>query len=96
MKKIPKFIFLVLFILFTIVFFNRGNNYYENTNIIGEDAIKQFEEDLKEGKEINPKNYITPRKNYNNRISRYTLKVSHMIEFVFDKSLKKLLKYIAS
>ena len=96
MKKMPKYIFVLLFVLFCFTFFNRGNNYYENTNIIGEDAIKQFEKDLKEGKEINPKNYITPKKNYNNRITRFTLKVSKVIEFVFEQSLKKLLKYVAN
>lgn len=96
MKKTTKFIFILLLVLFSITFFNRSNNYYENTNVIGEDAIKQFEKDLKEGKEIIPKNYITPKKDYNNNICKYTLKTSKLIDFIFDKTLKRLLKYVAS
>ncbi len=96
MKRAIKGVFLVFVILFCIVFFNRNNNYYENTNIIGEEAILRFEKDLKEGKEIVPSHYMTPRKDYNNRASQIGLGISHVIEKVVNKTLKKFLHYIAS
>ena len=65
MKKIIKPIFMIIIILFFMVFINR-NNYYENRTVLSEKSIKQFELDLKEGKEINPSNYLTKEKNYNN------------------------------
>ena len=96
MKKVIKGVFLTMFLLFCVVFFNRGNNTYENENIIKEEAILQFEKDLKEGKEIIPSHYITPKKDYNNVASCTALSISHMIEWVVDKTLKKLLDYMTS
>lgn len=96
MKKVIKGVFIILFILFSVIFFNRKNNYYENENVIGEEAILQFEKDLKEGKEIIPSNYITPKKDYNNIASKIGLELSHMIELVVEKTLKKLLEYMMS
>lgn len=93
MKKMIKPAFMAIVILFFIVFINR-NNYYENKTILSENSIKQFEKDLKSGKEINPANYITKEKNYNNKITKSTLKVSKIIEKIVNKSLDKIFDYL--
>ena len=94
MKKVIKGVFLTMFLLFCVVFFNRGNNTYENENVIKEEAIIQFEKDLKEGKEIVPSEYLIPEKDYQNKASSLGIKTSHLIEKVFKKGLKFLVRYL--
>ena len=93
MKKIVKASILVVFIIYIITFVNR-NNYYENTQVLSDNAIKHFEEDLKSGKEINPSNYLPKKKEYNNKTSIFFLKLSKTIEYVVNHSLKKALQYL--
>ena len=95
MKKIVKILFIIVVVLFLITFINR-NNYYDNSIILSNNAIKQFEKDLQEGKNINPTNYIVKKKDYNNNLTRISLKISKIIETTFNKTLKKALKYIDS
>lgn len=96
MQKIIKTIFSIFLILFLLLYLNRSNNYYyyQNNKVLSDEAIIQFEQDLKDGKEINPSNYITPEKNYNNKASTLGLKSSIFIEKIVNKLLKKLLNYI--
>lgn len=93
MKKIIKFTIIVTVILFLLTFINR-NNYYENSYILSDDSIKKFEEDLKNGKKINPSNYIPRKKDYKNKISIFTIKISKSIEFIVNHSLKKAFDYL--
>jgi len=96
MKKIIKYPLGVLIILFLILFLNKNNNYYENEKILTQEAILQFEKDLEEGKKIIPSNYITPKKEYNNKASTFGLKCSSEIEKVVNKILQKLLESLES
>ena len=81
MKRLIKLIGIILLIFFLALYLSSYNtSYYENKNILTEDAIKRFEKDLKEGKKINVNNYIEKEKNYNNKVSTYTLKLSNLID----------------
>ena len=93
MKRITKILFLLLVLLFIILFLNR-NNYYDSTTILTNDSIKKFEKDLKEGKEINPNNYIVEKKTYQNKTTLLFSKISKSIELVVNKSLNRFIKYI--
>ena len=89
MKRLIKLIGIILLIFFLALYLSSYNtSYYENKNILTEDAIKRFEKDLKEGKKINVNNYIEKEKNYNNKVSTYTLKLSNLIDKCINKSLK--------
>ena len=94
MKKVLKGVFILLFLLFLLIFVNKNNNYYESDNILTKEAIEAFEEDIKEGKQIIPSNYIQPKKEYNNRVSKLGLKTSKVIENIINRILKKLLDSI--
>ena len=93
MKRIIKIIGLVLVFFFLIVFFNR-NSYYDDTNVLSDDAIERFETDLKEGKEIVPSRYLNKKNSYNNRMSVLFLKISKSIEVVVNGTVKSLLRYL--
>ena len=95
MKRLIKLIGIILLIFFLALYLSSYNtSYSENKNILTEDAIKRFEKDLKEGKKINVNNYIEKEKNYNNKVSTYTLKLSNLIDKCINKSLKLVLKYL--
>ena len=86
MKRIVKIIGLILVLFFLIVFFNK-NSYYDDTNVLSDEAIKRFEADLKEGKDIVLSKYLNKKNNYNNRISVLFLKISKSIEVVVNGAL---------
>ena len=94
MKKIANLFLILLLIMFFSLYFSRYTNYQESKTILTDQAIKQFENDLKSGKEINPNNYIEKEKNYNNKASRIGRKTSKLIETGFSKSLKYIMKYV--
>lgn len=95
MKRVIS-IFIVLFIImFLSLYFSRYYyNIYDNKNVLTEEAIKKFEKDVSEGKEINMNNYIIKDKNYNNKVCLIGLKISNIIDSCFNKLLKYLVKHI--
>lgn len=98
MKRIIKGLFIIIIILFLSLYFSKyTNEYYVNKNVITEEAMERFENDLKTGKEIDAKNYLPEEKDYSNRISDLGLKTSNLIEKAFKKALKysmKCLEYL--
>ena len=94
MNNIIKIISVILIIMFLSLYFSKySNNYYENKNNLTEEAIKRYENDLKEGKTIDPSNYIEEEKNYNNKASKLGMKASSLIEHTFSYGLKYMIKY---
>ena len=51
MKRIVKIFIIALFIMYLITFINR-NNYYESNQVLSDNAIRNFEEDLRKEKKI--------------------------------------------
>ena len=95
MNKLGKILAIGIMILFLALYLSSyTNQYYENKNILTEEAIHQFEKDLKTGKEIIPSNYLPKEKEYDNKISKIGRNTSEMIEKIFNKSLKSIMKYL--
>ena len=93
MKRIVEIFIIGLFIIYLITFIDR-NNYYESNQILSDNAIRNFEEDLRSGKKINPSNYLPKKKNYNNKTSILFFNISKAIEKVVNRSLKKAIHYL--
>ena len=91
-KKILKY-GIILFFSFFLFIYNFGQYFYKSDITIKkeltEKEIKKFEEDIKNGKEIDVSNYVVKKKNYNNKITTFNSNISHFIE----KSFRKLFKY---
>ena len=95
MNKVIKVILIVITILFLSLYFsNYNNDYYETKTYMTEEAIKRYEKDLKENKNIISNSYIPKEKDYNNKASRLGVKVSNFIEKMINKSLKYLAKQL--
>lgn len=93
MNNIIKLFILVILFAFFAMFFSSSSGYYEyelnkKTNLTN-DAIIKFEQDIKEGKEIDIDNYIVKEnKDYSNSFSNAGLKLSNKIKKIFSEGVK--------
>ena len=93
MNKIGKVLVQVLIILFLSLFLSKySTEYNENKKVLTEQAIIEYEQDLKEGKDILAKNYQIKEKDYNNRVAKMGRKISSVIEKTFNKGFDYLMK----
>ncbi len=87
--KYFKIIMITLFIAFLALYVSQSAGYYEfqqhKKMVLTEEKIKQFEQDIKDGKKIDIDNYLeSVSKNYNNRLSSSGLRVSKTIDKGFN------------
>lgn len=95
MKKesIFKFILLCFIICFLVILFAGKTGYYEkklrDNSILTEEQIKKFEEDLKNGKNVDISNYvINKNKDYTTKLTSDVYSVSLKVEKTIDKIVK--------
>jgi len=62
--------------------------------LINAERYKNYEKDLKNGKNIVSSNYLPKEKNYNNKASKLGLNLSHLIENIIDNGFKYMMKYL--
>ena len=99
LTKIFKKIFLVLLISFTALYFSEAAGYSEykqhNKKIMTEEKIKQFENDVKDGKNLNLNDYIVEdNKNYESKISKIGDSMSKEIEKYVVGGLNNTFKFL--
>ena len=65
------------------------NEYARNKeNMLTEEQIKEYEEDIAAGKDVTIKDYLNKDKvNYENNISKLGLDLSYLIENIFNKGM---------
>ena len=95
-----KFIFLIFFMSFIVVYFSELTGYYEYQNykrkVFTQSQIEKFEEDVKNGNKVDINDYlILENANYNNNLSNVASKVSDGISKVVRKSVESVFKYIS-
>lgn len=94
-KKLFHCFIWFLFLSFLVLYFAQEGGYYENLNnkktTLTEEKIKQFEEDIKSGKEINVENYVVNvKKDYSNKVSSFGLFTSKIFAKYFKIGLEKM------
>lgn len=98
-KKIAELAMMLLIVLFLGLYISGMSGYYKYTetkkNVLTENAMERFEQDIKEGKEIDVSNYLEETKNYNNIFSSLGLKMSSLIEKGFNKTMTSLFKKLS-
>lgn len=99
--KCFKMVSLLLFLIFLGLFISGKNGYYEYNNyqnmVLTDEAIKQFEEDVKEGKNVLLEEYaVVEVKDYSNSFSDFGLDISKGIDEIFVKGLHYVIKGINS
>lgn len=98
MSNFLKTISLLLILSFISLYFTTIGGYYEHNlstkNILTEEAIKRFENDVAAGKEIIASNYIVKQKDYSNTANIFANKVSNFISSTYDKFMQFFFKQI--
>ncbi len=94
-KKIFHAFIWFLFLSFLVLYFAQAGGYYEEVNnkktSLTEEKIKEFEEDVKNGKEIKVENYVVNmKKNYANKISNIGLFTSKTLAEGFKWGMNNL------
>ena len=96
-EKKNKNIFLkiisILFLIFISLYTMDNLGYYNvatKNKVLTEEKIKEFELDIKNGKNIDIKNYTTDNTNYKNFYSNIGYNTSTCIDNVLNKGLKKV------
>ena len=98
-KTAGQLFMMVLVILFLGLYISQMTGYYQYTEskktTLTEDAIKRFEQDIKDGKQIDAKNYLEEQADYNNALSSLGMKVSRLIEKGFNKAMNGVFNEIS-
>lgn len=98
-SKKKGFIFLkilaVLFILYLSLTIAISSGYYEaklsEKTTITDEAMKQFEEDVKAGKNVDIKDYLTDiKKDYSNGATKLGIDFSNIIEKFMSKGINEM------
>ena len=100
-NRVFKIIFWMFLISFMIIYFSEITGYYEyknyQKNIMTNDQIEKFENDIKQGKKVNPNNYIlTDTNKYNNKLSDVADNLSDGISKIVKGGVNNTFKLIAN
>lgn len=92
-NKIFLVIFLSFLVFYIILLLAQEGGYYKNRNekakVLTEEQIVSFEKDVREGKEIDIKEYVLfEDKDYTNKVSSNVYRVSLKLENVFNSAIK--------
>ena len=91
--KILFIVFLIYFVLYLMDNFGYYNVSRKKT-ILTESKLEEFEQDIKNGKELDIKEYMLDETNYNNTYSDIGYKSSAIIDSILNKGFKRIGKIL--
>ena len=99
-NKSLNLIILLIFIIFICSYYVSNSGYYEyhmqSKTILTNEKIKEFEEDIKNNKDIDLKTYLDNEDiDYSNKITNLIYKISDNSNKLARKCIKELFKKIA-
>lgn len=99
--KVFRMSFIILFAVFLTVYISNKYGYYEYKKheqvTLTSEQIKKFEQDIKDGKEIDIENYVTgTTKNYQTKLSQMGLNISNGIAGLIKTGVDGFFKYIGN
>jgi len=100
-NKIYKFVFMVLFLSFLVIYCAELTGYYEYQNhkhaVLTEEQIKKFEEDVENGKEVDINEYLVKEDRvYNNNLSKISSALSNGISKIVQKGVESTFKFLSN
>lgn len=98
--KIFKWSFVFLLVIFLTLYFSQLTGYYEYQNyqkmVMTEEQIMQFEQDIKDGKEVDIKDYVVNiNRDYDNSLSNLGMNISNIISNTVKNGIIKLFSGIS-
>ena len=99
LTKVFRKLFLAVLIAFTALYVSENAGYLEfrqhNKKVMTEEKIKQFESDIKEGKNIHLEDYVVnDTKNYESKVSKLGENISEQVEKYVVGGLNKTFKFL--
>lgn len=99
--KVFRISFIILFAVYLTIYISNKYGYYEYQKheqvTLTAEQIKKFEQDVKDGKEINIENYVGEvNKNYQTKLSQAGLNVSNSLAGIVKTGVDGFFKYIDS
>ena len=100
-EKCFKMISTILVLAFIGLYISYNAGYYDygtyKTTMLTNEAIKKFENDVKEGKNISINNYVEDIKvDYGNKVSNTGLYISKKVDEVMTTSFKKVFSFVST
>ena len=100
-NRLFKVLFWIFFISFMIIYFSEITGYYEYKNfqkkVMTNEQIEKFEEDMKNGKKVNPENYLlSDATKYDNKLSDVANSLSNGISKLVKGSVDNAFKLISN
>ena len=97
--KIFKALFIALFIVYITIYVSQMTGYYEYKNyqktILTEEQIAKFEQDVKNGKDVNIQNYVVnTNKHYQTTLSKVGLNLSNTISTWVNKGINSSFDFL--
>lgn len=102
--KTKNFLFKILFVFFLVfmaLYIALESGYYDikmgRKATITEEKLKEFEQDVKEGKEIDIKDYLTKDyTDYSSKVSRFGSKIGTSLDKLIDGGIEDFLNILGS
>jgi hypothetical protein len=99
LNKIIIRIFIILLIIYSVIYFGEGIGYLEyeqyKKTILTEEKIEQFEQDVKDGKEIDINSYMDLEEmDYSSSISNFGYHLSNEVEKIVTSSMNSIFKFL--
>lgn len=100
-NSIVRFVFMLFFISFLVVYFSELAGYYEYKNYkrteLTKEQIEQFEKDIASGKEVDLNNYLVfENKKYNNKLSILASKLSSSVSNLVETGVENTFKFLSN
>ena len=94
-EKVPKFVLFILFLGFLMLYMADNLGYYDYQQhkkaILTEEKIKEFEEDIKNGKEVDKASYLEDTlKDYRNPLTKTCTNISDNISKYVKKGVESM------
>lgn len=98
-EKIFNFILIMLFVTFLTMYFGNRMGYFEYKRsehvFLTQEQIKKFEQDIKDGKEIDIDTYlVNVNKNYQTKLSKTGLNISNGVSKIVRTGVENLFNSI--
>lgn len=100
-KNILLKITLFLFVIFLVLYICKETGFYEykahNKANLTNEALKRFENDINEGKDVSLKDYVVDEQiDYSNKVSNIGYNIGNTVEKFMNDGIKKTLKVISA
>lgn len=99
-NNVFRFIFMVFFMSFLVIYFSELAGYYEYQNYkkttLTEEQIRKFEKDVEEGKEVDLNKYLViENKSYKNNLSKISNDLSNAISNIVQDGVENTFKFLS-